>query len=285
MNWANAKKRAIESFALFFVIVALVSTTIVVIDWDNCVAFYKKATNANQRANVGTCITAVMSFFAVIAAAIACWWTRKQSKNDHERSRKKESLQLMQDWWASRATQGVEVMLARRLLLSLTHPKIRRLYSVAKNESSFSITIDDDNIEILIKLREMINTSHAREDIPCQNSTKTTGDDKKCNGTHGCSGKKSNQLNEVEVLFLRSCASAMLNELEIISAAYCSGIADKEMIKKEFLHLYVGDNTNARFLSSCMESVDKSTFKSTRALCAEFSSIINKEPKPETNVG
>jgi hypothetical protein len=140
------------------------------------------------------------------------WWQitlhRKQVREDHERSRREISLQMMLEW-AKKMERGTNVV--TRFVDSLDEHQARRL----AEEKPF--TVGSDRLEYLVSLASATNLTEE------QVFKNTSG---------------QIELTQTCVSLVRAQAVNYLNMLEIVLTAWKDNIGDQEVLKNEFRPLY-----------------------------------------------
>lgn len=204
--------------------------------------------------------------FSLLSSAIAvitAWIALNQIRVDHKRSRKQKSLDLMESWLSKRSVNDLNVVFAHRLLCTFGPQQCKMLVRNTNSDKHDVISIDPAHARTLGNFRQVF--CHSAGDL--------------CDGKKSCS--KDLHLTDCEMIFLRSPATKIANELEIVATAWHSGVADKEMLEEEFKDMFVGSE-RAKFLENFVDAT--SIYPSVKAMLSYMKSKENGVKKPSADI-
>ncbi len=176
---------------------------------------------------------------------------------------------------------GNEALIARHIVENISLEECRKLYNyepviiLEKDYASLRMLFSQNAKTIKVCKKEEEN--ECRENIQEESNRPMNP----CPNINACYASKQHPLHLDESLLLRSYTIKYLNTLEVVMAAWQSGIIDRDIIEKEFEYLVTTYRDGNTVLENFRKVAGTESFPGISSFCEQMEQKQKKELKPK----
>ena len=263
---------------VFYGILAIIVIALLAVG--TCVYFEKISFSGNESFAALPTIRLIIDALAVVSLFLVVMQSclnRKHTENDYILKRSHKAIDLMMSWSIE---VGNKSLIARHIVDNMSLEECRKLYNyesvviMEKDYSSLCMLFNQQ--ERRKKWKNMKKNPKGRKKSDMKREKM-----KECPHMQACSASKQHPLELDESLLLRSYTVKYLNALEVVLAAWQSGVIDKDIIEKEFEYLVTTHRDGKTVLENFRKVAGTEGFPGISSFCNHMEQKQKKELEPK----